>query len=56
MDSSTLHGLGLPKEAQDRIYQSLYVHSVGFFGFIKDVTKHLKEGRDVFRINVWKVF
>lgn len=46
----------MSEELQDRIYRSLYVHSLGFYSLVEDLTKHLDDSRSFLRINVWKVF
>lgn len=56
IDKQTLQTLGLSTEMQSRIYQSLYVHSIGFHAFVKELTKHVVEGRAALRVNIWKVF
>jgi hypothetical protein len=40
----------------DRIYRGLFVHSVGFFGLIKDATEHMKEGQAATQANIWRVY
>lgn len=38
VDRFTLSNMRVPLEKIDRIYRSLFVHSVGFFGLINDAT------------------
>lgn len=56
IDRINLSKFGLSDEIIDRVYRSLFVHSVGFFGLLKEATKNLQEGKDYLRINIWKVF
>ena len=41
----TLTTDAVPEDLVDRIYRGLFVHSVGFFGMIEEVTKNMKEGK-----------
>jgi len=51
-----LINLGLPNEIVDRIYRSLYAHSVGFYELLKKVLIHLKKERNAIITRLWKVF
>ena len=48
--------LGIGTKTVDRIYQALYVHSVGMFHLLKEVTGRLKEGKEAVLSDIWRVF
>jgi len=39
IDMNTMSSLGIPTEQCRRLQKSLFVHSVGFFELVKEVTK-----------------
>ena len=41
IDKMTLTNAGVPVETVDRLYRALFVHSVGFFEFIKTCFDHV---------------
>ena len=56
VDKTTLENMGIDHDGQMKIYKALYVHSVGFYQIVKDITRHMGEGREALRVNIWKVF
>lgn len=40
----------------DRIYRALYVHSVGMFHLLKEVTGRLGDGKEALLSDIWRVF
>ena len=56
VDKSSLNHKGLALEDIHRLYKSLYVHSIGFFNMMKEITKKIRIGRENTRVNIWKVY
>ena len=56
IDKHTLTAGAVHEDMVDRIYRALFVHSVGFFGMIKEATKNVKEGKAAIQANIWRVF
>jgi len=56
IDRQSLHNFSLPSQMHDRIYRSLFVHSIGFFRFLKEITSSIDEGRAALRTTIWRVF
>ena len=56
IDKATLDLYGLTPEYQERIYRSLFSHSVGFHQLVNELLLHVREGRELLRSNIWKVY
>lgn len=56
IDKATLDIFGLSPEIQERIYRSLFIHSIGFHQLVNEMLKHLNDGQDALRTNIWKVY
>ena len=56
IDKMTLTTGAVHEDMVDRIYRALFVHSVGFFGMIKEATKNVKDGKAAIQANIWRVF
>lgn len=46
----------MPQESVNRIFQSLFVYTVGFFELLKDCTQYLDEHRYSCQMRIWKVY
>ena len=56
IDKMTLTNAGVPVETVDRLYRALFVHSIGFFEFIKTCFDHVGKNQYTMVTNLWKVF
>lgn len=56
IEKSILLESGINKEMIERIYHGLYVHSMGFFHLINEATRHLAQGKDITKVNIWRAF
>lgn len=57
VDRMQLNNQGIDMDTIDRIYRSLFVHSVGFFQMIKDSTHGCPtESKQITQSNLWRVF
>ena len=56
VDRMRLVNMGVAAGMIDRAYRGLFVHSLGFFGLIKDVTRGVTEGKAAVQANLWRVF
>ncbi len=43
IDRITLTNAGIPNDLVSRLYQSLFVHSLGYLNFLKEFGSHVKE-------------
>jgi hypothetical protein len=48
IDRISLTNLGIPNEAVTQLYRGLFVHTVGFYNLVRDVT----DKSDIFKIGV----
>lgn len=55
IDRSSLLNSGLPSIEIDRLYQSLFVHSIGFYELILKVLEHTNKKYSIVT-SIWKVF
>lgn len=55
IDRSSLLNSGLPSLEVDRLYQSLFVHSIGFYQLILKVLEHTEKKYTIVT-GIWKVF
>ena len=55
IDRSSLLSSGLPTNEIDRLYQSLFVHSIGFYQLILKVLEHTEKKYTIIT-GIWKVF
>ena len=55
IDRSSLLSAGLPSLEVDRLYQSLFVHSIGFYQLILKVLEHTEKKYTIVT-GIWKVF
>ena len=55
IDRSSLLNAGLPSLEIDRLYQSLFVHSIGFYQLILKVLEHTEKKYSIVT-GIWKVF
>ena len=55
IDRSSLLAAGLPTIEIDRLYQSLFVHSIGFYQLILKVLEHTEKKYSIVT-GIWKVF
>jgi hypothetical protein len=55
IDRSSLLNAGLPSLEIDRLYQSLFVHSIGFYQLILKVLEHTEKKYTIVT-GIWKVF
>eukprot|EP00347_Sterkiella_histriomuscorum_P019598 403341020 len=56
MDRMYLTNIGIPLHQVNRIYQSLFVYSVGFYALLDDCTKNLENDRIITQSKIWKVY
>lgn len=47
---------GMPGADIDRVYQCLFVYTVGFFELLSDCTKNLQENNYSYMMKIWKVY
>ena len=55
VDPQTLQAAGVPQEAVERIYRSLFVYSVGFYEMLKKLLNHV-DGKFSVLTSIWKVY
>ena len=55
VDTQTLQEAGVPQEAIERIYRSLFVYSVGFYEMLKKILTHV-DGKFTVLTAIWKVY
>ena len=55
VDRTTLLSAGLQAEEVDRIYRSLFVHSIGFFQLIRKILEHTRQKYTIVT-GLWKVY
>lgn len=53
---SLMKNFHLQTEEIERIYQALYVHSIGFFNILSESTQRITHGKEYLISNIWKVF
>lgn len=46
----------MPVEDVNRVYQCLFVYTVGFFELLQDSTRYLKENNYTYQMRIWKVY
>jgi hypothetical protein len=56
IDRMALTIKGMPPAAVNRVYQSLFVYTVGFFELLQDCTRHLNEANYTYQMKIWKVY
>lgn len=56
LDRQSLYSYSISRECQDKIYRALFVHSVGFYQFLRDITQHVENGKERLISSIWKVF
>jgi hypothetical protein len=56
---SSLSLLGLPEDQVNRLYLSLFVHTVGYFEVVRSIVKgYMREdgNKGVYMTKIWRVF
>jgi hypothetical protein len=61
LDRLSLNNLGIPQSEVNRLYQSLFVYTVGFFELLATITDFIKEngngnGGYTYQTKIWKVY
>ena len=56
IDRGTLESLKVSSELTERIYKSLFVHTIGFYHLLNEILNNIPEGKQAVTTNVWKVY
>ncbi|CDW82298.1 UNKNOWN [Stylonychia lemnae] len=56
MDRMHLTNQGIPNDLVNRIYNSLFVYTLGFYSLIKEATKNIIDERIATQSKIWKVY
>ena len=56
LDRIELTNAGIPNDEVDKLYRSLFVYSVGFYGMVREMGERCTERKFEIITNVWKAY